>query len=79
VHVVTEDDQSRSRHGIQFGFTSPPAEAGSTEWETPEEIDLPVRGTILLLDLAVPSASHGDATPMGAEYRALSAVPVPSA
>jgi len=79
VHVVTEDDQSRDRHGIQFGFSSPPAEGGSTSWETAEEIALPVRGTILLLDLAVPSASHGDAAPMGAEYRALRSVPVPSA
>jgi len=79
VHVVTEDDQSDDRHGVQLGFTSPSAEAGSTEWESPEEIDLPVRGTILLLDLAVPSASHGDAAPMGADYRALRGEPAPSA
>lgn len=78
VHVVTEDDQSHDRHGVQFGFSSPPAESGATTWEEPEDIALPVRGTMLLLDLAVPSVSHGDAAPMGAEYRSLRAEPAAS-
>lgn len=73
VNVVTEDDQSERRHGVQFGFSSPSAEVGSTTWEPVQVIDVPVRGTILLLDLAVPSATHGDAAPMGAEYRAFRA------
>lgn len=78
VHVVTEDDQSGQRNGVQFGFSSPSAEAGSTAWDPTQDIGVPVRGTILLLDLAVPSTSHGDATPMGAEYRALRAQPAQS-
>lgn len=78
VQVITEDDQSNDRHGVQFGFSTPPAEFGATTWEEPEDIDLPVRGTILLLNLAVPSVSHGDAPPVGAEYRSLLAEPAPS-
>lgn len=79
VHVITEDDQSSERHGVRFGFSSPSAESGATTWEASEDVNLPVRGTILLLDLAVPSVSHGDAAPMGAEYRALRDEPAPSA
>lgn len=79
VHVVTEDDQSQRRTGVQFGFSSPSAESGPTEWEPPVPVDLPIRGTLLLLDLAVPSGSHGDAAPMRADYQALRGEPARSA
>lgn len=75
VALVTEDDETMAREGVRLGFSTPPAEAGPTAWDPPVEVAVPVRGTILLLDLAVPSAVHGDATPMAADYRTLRSEP----
>jgi hypothetical protein len=58
--VTSEDDQSDGRRSAQVSAVIPAAEAGgSSEWRT-KELDIPVRGTIVHLQLRIPRLIDAD-------------------
>lgn len=77
--VVTEEDEADHHCAVQLGFESPAAEDGPTKWRDPERIDLPIRGTILVLDLDVPSVYGDVSAGKDGQYRDLRDAPVANA
>lgn len=71
VTALTENDAHAGRTGISVTFSSPDASDGGTAWSVPQDVPLPVRGTVLLIDLVVPRATGAEGRAAEEDLRAL--------